>query len=257
MMSLEVIIRQILERLHDLNKNWLVVILGPTGSGKSWASLRLAELIDKEFGIENVAFGIEELLNILNRGVRQGQCIVMEETGISASNRQWQSQSNRIMNFIAQSFRSQNLAVIFNTPNFNFIDSQLRSLFHGMVKTQFIEKKNSLCIVKIYELKIDEETGKQYKYFYSDDDGVKIELVGIGKPSNKLIVGYEKRKKEFVEGIQKDADKNIKKEKKKEILKIPNATCQRCGYMWSTNAMKPRCPGCDSSLIDIEKREIS
>ena len=44
-------IRYIKQRIKQ-NKNFLGFISGPTGSAKSWSSLRIAEDLDKDFEIE-------------------------------------------------------------------------------------------------------------------------------------------------------------------------------------------------------------
>ena len=43
------LIRDVQKRLWKLNDNWLSIITGDTGSGKSWTALSLAEKIDPDF----------------------------------------------------------------------------------------------------------------------------------------------------------------------------------------------------------------
>jgi len=63
-------------------RNIILSISGQTGSGKSWASISMAELIAKlsrnEFEFENVCFSSEELLNRL-KNVKERTTLIMDE----------------------------------------------------------------------------------------------------------------------------------------------------------------------------------
>jgi ABC-type dipeptide/oligopeptide/nickel transport system ATPase component len=43
------IIESVKRRINHQNKNWLAIICGETGSGKSYSALRLAEMIESFF----------------------------------------------------------------------------------------------------------------------------------------------------------------------------------------------------------------
>ena len=42
--------------VYNKNKNFLCVVCGSTGSGKSYSSLRLAEALDPNFDVSRIAF---------------------------------------------------------------------------------------------------------------------------------------------------------------------------------------------------------
>ncbi|HUS49172.1 MAG TPA: hypothetical protein VMZ91_03355, partial [Candidatus Paceibacterota bacterium] len=74
------------------NKNFLSVITGSTGSGKSYSCLRLAELWynyyfnGKPFPTENICFSVDELIRRLRNGkLKKGDLLIAEEIGISAN----------------------------------------------------------------------------------------------------------------------------------------------------------------------------
>jgi len=55
--------------MHVNNKNCMICIVGDPGDGKSWAALRLAELLDPGFNAEKVAFRPERLLERINEAM--------------------------------------------------------------------------------------------------------------------------------------------------------------------------------------------
>lgn len=207
-------IAHVKKRLHRLNRNWLAVIVGETGSGKSFASLRLGELIDPQFNITKVVFSASEFMALINSGfLKKGDCIVWEEAGVGIPSKEWYSISNKSINYIAQTFRHDNLAVIFNSPNFDYIDSALRKLFHTYIETQAIDRKNNKCVVKWLNISYDGRTKKIYmKYPKVKVRGVeyKMSRIRIGKPTQQLIDDYEKKKRDFTNKLKRTVEGNIR-----------------------------------------------
>jgi ABC-type dipeptide/oligopeptide/nickel transport system ATPase component len=202
------------KRLQNLNRNWLAVIVGETGSGKSFLALKLGQLIDPEFNITKVVFSPSEFMKLITSGIlRKGDCIVWDEAGVSVPAREWYSISNKSINYIAQTFRHDNLAVIFTVPNFDYIDSQLRKLFHTYIETQHINRVKKLCRVKWLNISYDGRTKKLYmKYPRVNIRGVdyKIKKVGIGLPTQELQDDYEKKKRKFTDKLKRSVEGNIK-----------------------------------------------
>jgi len=70
-------------RLLKLNKNFLACCVGPPGSGKSFAMMRIAEILDPEFNIDRVVFSSEQFRQLLNSGtLKPGSFIVWDEAGV-------------------------------------------------------------------------------------------------------------------------------------------------------------------------------
>lgn len=124
--------------IHKRNLNFLLLVVGPVGAGKSYACLELAHKIDPEFDAAHVVFDpnvfAEMISNPEQYGLKKGSCIVFEEAGVNMGARDFQSVRNKMMSFITQTFRHQNLVVLFNTPNQKFIDINLRRLIHGTLE---------------------------------------------------------------------------------------------------------------------------
>jgi len=60
------IIRYIRKRITQ-NKNFLALFTGPTGSGKSWTSLSIAEMLNEDFNISRLVSKRTLFLNCLSK----------------------------------------------------------------------------------------------------------------------------------------------------------------------------------------------
>jgi len=219
------IVENIRDRINNRNKNFLAIVCGETGSGKSFTAQRLAELIDPSFDVSRIVFTPEEFMRVLNSGkLKSGNAIVFDEAGVGLPAREWYSISNKAINYIFQTFRHENLAVILTTPSFDFIDSQTRKLFHAYIETIAISRSKQQTITKFMNVQFNAKTGKLYfKYPRIMRDGrrVTVTKVAFGKPSYKLIEAYEKKKKQFTKKLKKEVEQDIKaigiKKQKKDI----------------------------------------
>lgn len=213
--------RIIKDRLLKRNKNWLSIISGETGSGKSYTALKIGELVDPEFGIDRVVFTREEFMKLLNSGrLHKGNMVVWDEAGVGIPAREWQSISNKMINYLLQTFRHENLGVIFTTPSIDFIDIQLRKLFHNYIETQHINFSKKCVRTKFMLLEHNPRYGKIYfKYPRIRNDGWgirKIKRMDFGKPSNKLIRAYERKKKRFTKELKREIEDTLKNEKERK-----------------------------------------
>ena len=104
------------------NRNAIISVVGDTGSGKSYACLRILERMNeiinpgKKANVENCCRTLPEFMERLKH-VKKGDVIILEEVGVNLAAATWASKLNRIMNHIMQTFRTQNLVVLLNLPN--------------------------------------------------------------------------------------------------------------------------------------------
>jgi len=224
-MSIDVIIRGIRDRINHQNKNWLCIICGETGSGKSYSALAIAKLIDPSFNIDRVVFTPEELIRLLNsRKLHKGNVIMFDEAGVGIPAREWYSLSNKAINYIFQTFRHENLGVIFTTPSFDFIDSQTRKLFHTYIQTISVNFKEKVVESRWFNLQYNPRFGQMYyKHFrVATEQGIIIvDPIEISKPPEDLVEAYENKKRQFTKVLKKDVESDIRfariKEEKKMI----------------------------------------
>lgn len=206
-------IKYIHQRISQ-NKNFLGIISGPTGSGKSWSGLSIGEQVDKDFNADRIIFKGTELLKLINSGnLKKGSCIIWDEAGVDLSNRAWQSATNKLLNFLLQTFRHRNFVLLFTTPYSDFVDKLTRRLFHAEFKTVGIDFENSKCKLKPQLIQYNSRYGKfYYKYLrvVSKKDGV-LPIIewNVNAPSKELVDAYEKKKNEFTSSLNKDIETEL------------------------------------------------
>lgn len=208
-------VRYIHQRIKN-NKNFILMISGPTGSGKTWAGLAIGELVDEDFNIDRVVFKGSELMKLINSNeLKSGSVILWDEAGIDLSSRSWQSMMNKMLNFLLQTFRHKNFILILTAPYGDFIDVSSRKLFHAEFETVSINKAKKTCSIKPKLLQYNSSNKKWYrKYLQSIRTGfgrVKIKRWSVPKPSDELIEVYERKKLIFTKELNKDIQEKLLK----------------------------------------------
>jgi len=217
------------ERLFKQNRNVLIVVTGLPGSGKSYAALKIAELASNpgRFTIRNVVFSGEEFMTLLNSGtLEKGDWVVFDEAGVSLSARQWNSLTNKLLNFVLQTFRHRNIGVIFCAPDYTFVDSATRKLFHAYIETneKKINREMGYNDIKYFNLEPEPRFKKTYYKFQRRNTprgSVVLAITRVHLPSTELLEAYEPRKERFTTELNKDIfeDFMIIKGQRQEQLK--------------------------------------
>lgn len=240
------------QRVYRRNQNLLILVVGSTGSGKSYSCLSQAEKYYNEVGkgkfpLKNVCFTPLEFMERINSGeLKRGDVLILEEIGISQSSRNWYSNTNKLINYLLQSFRNLNLIVFMNTPDTSFLDSQTRKLVHFVWECLNIDPNKKTCSIKPLKIQVNKRSGKIYmKYLRVIMNGEALPLIrlNMGLPSQELRAKYEKRKKDYTNKLNKKILEDLKEqEKPQKLLK-----CKRCGYRWKPRNENPnKCPKCRS-----------
>jgi len=211
------------DRIYKQNKNWMCVVVGETGSGKSYCAMRIGEILDPEFSIKRVCFTPKEFMDVLNSGeLKKGSAIILDEAGISLSSREWFTVSNKLMNYILQSFRHRNLFCLFTVPSLSFIDSQSRVLFHHLIEPVKIIRSKNMVKCKIKEIQVNPQSGKSYYKRPRASNNVVLNRINISKPSLSLINDYELKKTRFTKEMGKDIQNTLNTLKIKQQRPITN-----------------------------------
>ena len=198
------------------NKNFLCMITGQTGSGKSWTALSLGEMLDEEFSSERVVFNGRELMSLINSGkLTKGSVIIWDEAGVELSSRSWQSQANKLINYLIQTFRHKNFILIFTAPYGDFIDVGTRKLFHAEFQTSKILMKEKKCRLKPKLLMYYPQLKKFYMPYLRTLDKevgmVKKKRWDVPAPSEKLIKDYEHKKDKFTAALNRTIQAGLNK----------------------------------------------
>lgn len=219
-------------RLLKNNKNVLGAELGSTGSGKSYRTLKAAELwydnyLKRPFPPENICFSLREVMKRLTSGkLRSGDILIVEEAGANLGSLDFQNKVQKIFTYVLQSFRSMNIGLLFNLPYLSMLNRSARMLLHYSSESRgidFKENKNK-CKLKFHQ--VNQETGKIYKKYPRAKVEGRIRTIkefSYSLPSQRLIEVYEQKKSNYLNIMQTDYldDMDIaekKREKAKEIL---------------------------------------
>lgn len=187
------------------NKNCIMIVVGDTGSGKSYAALRLAELLDPNFDVTRIAFRGHSFLNLLRSDMPKGSVIIFDEGGVEWQSRNFMSFLNKALSYALQTVRFKNHIIILTVPDISFIDAQGRRLVHLILQTTGISRKNNLCFLKPFRVATSLTQKKKYFVYptIKDKDAGRIKLrrLAVHLPTVKLRHRYEKAKLAFTDKL--------------------------------------------------------
>jgi len=116
------------------DRDFVMVIDGEEGSGKSVLAQQVARRLDPKFCIDNICFNADQFIERLKKAPKYS-CIVLDEAFSSANSRSALTEVNRSLIGVATEMRQRNLFVIIVIPSFFDLDKyfalwRCRALFH-------------------------------------------------------------------------------------------------------------------------------
>jgi len=200
------------------NKNFLCMVVGPTGSGKSLTALSILEMLNDKFNIDMVVFNGKDLIKLINYGTYKKTKdnvigFLWDEAGVELSHRNWQSITNKIINYLLQTFRHRNFVLIFTAPYMDFVDSSTRKLFHAVFETCGINKQKQTVTLKPKQIQYNADRKKFYYHYLKvsikDHGVVKKKRWRVHRPTPETEKLYEKKKFEFTSELNKKIEKTF------------------------------------------------
>lgn len=194
------------------NQHFMAAVVGREGTGKSYTSLKIAELCDPTFDAERVMFDPEAFLERLQEwkanGETKGKAVVVDEAGVGVGVRTWYDQDQIKFNQVLQVIRDENMAVFFTLPRLNELDSQARGRLHAFL--EMVNKKDGEWAElkwKNVDPTRDERNDiyKKYPRLYVNGGRRRIKKLRFGPPSEELATEYEERKNEFQRNLYDEA----------------------------------------------------
>ena len=136
-------------KMNVHNDNWMASVVGPTGSGKSWAAIRIAEVLDPNFTVDQVAFGVLEFLQlVMDDSLGRGSIIVFEEASVEANAQEWYSVSNKVLRQVGDTWRNQNRGAIFTLPAFGQLQKQSRGRMSALIQMTQKDESEGYSVAK-------------------------------------------------------------------------------------------------------------
>lgn len=188
------------------NQNFLGMITGPTGTGKSYAAISLGFRFNAAMGIKEpprIFYELTDFIDFLKAGdFVPGQTLIIDEGGLMAQARAAMTRQNRIISMISQSFRYMRLSVIFCVPHLSFIDSNVRKLVHVVMITNRINRSKGLCYLRAYKVRNDLFSNQmrfiKLRTLNYHGDSVKVNEFGVPKPPQWFLTTYEIQKDDYI-----------------------------------------------------------
>jgi|TARA_Y100000031_G_C8242595_1_gene396442 ABC-type dipeptide/oligopeptide/nickel transport system ATPase component len=237
-----VFIQYVEERVMKKNKNFIILFVGQTGSGKSYSALRLAEMLDPTFTVDRCCFKAKDFMQTINDLIKRGEqgeqlkgkVVLWDEFGVEHNAREFMTISNRVINYFFQTSRHLNLVVIMTVPLLSFIDSATRKLIHGIAEMQGINQRDKTATVRIKMNQTNVMTSKEYPKYLRYNKGGKTYVPKTYKfamPSEELRVPYEAKRKEFTTWLNKDIMGKLLASEQKEMKKLKPLTEKQEGFV--------------------------
>jgi len=221
-------LRYVLSRVHKKNKDFTMIVVGETGSGKSYSVLKLGESLDPTFNIDRVCFKSAEFMKLVrtitkpeNKGKYVGKVIVWDELGVEQGARNFMSIKNKVMNYFFQTCRSLNLILFMTVPYKSLVDVATRKLAHATGEMKGIDRTEGLSTMKVVFHQTNSTTEKIYSKFLrvkGEGGGWKvIKKIKLGLPSPELLDLYEKKKTNYQNSLYSSIEKELNKEDEEKV----------------------------------------
>lgn len=123
-------------RVLHKDRDWVGLVDGEEGVGKSVFAQQLAKFLDPNFSLDNIVFTSDDFIKkIKDPRTEKGTAIVLDEAFNSANSRASMSEVNRSLVGVATEMRQKNLFIIIVLPSFFDLDKyfalwRCRALFH-------------------------------------------------------------------------------------------------------------------------------
>lgn len=216
-------IRYIKKRL-DNGLNFLPIITGATGVGKTYFGLGVALKLDPEFNPrEQIAFKFYDLMAIINNfnnkkhplSKKKYKVALFDEPQTSISNKEWQSKVNKLFNYLVSTFRHQHICLIFCTPYSDFVDLATQKLLHAELSCRGWNKKTKKSKVRPLLLQYNPNKKKMYNHFLRVKRNKTIETLKewtMNIPKKEAREVYEVMKIEFTQKLNEKITIELAKE---------------------------------------------
>jgi hypothetical protein len=187
------------------------MIVGEPRSGKSYSALRIAELVDKDFTLDNLVYSPAEFLKLVKTS-EEGSVIVFDEAGVKIFSREWQSKMNKALAKIFQILGYKHLGIILTFPSVMFVDKAVRRLFNYILLAKGFDREREISFCKAYyNLPTNYVLGTEILSPFSirdDESGQKVDASDLVFRKPKLAEEYEEyakqRKDELLIELEQD-----------------------------------------------------
>jgi len=217
------------------NRSNIIVVTGPPGEGKSYCALRLAEIFDPKFDVnEQVVFERHHLLRLIgpDSPLKRGQVIVVDEAQYVAGARRWYEEIQKDVMENIEAVRSRGYIIIIVALHLNLLDIIIRK--YVLSHMIHLEERGRGTVYRLYTPRFAHD---MYRYRLGTlklglPDAEKCASVNpdclVCRFRNECMTKraiYERRKREFLnkkakEGEEKAVRREARKLSDEEIVEL-------------------------------------
>ena len=183
-----VFVGELVQARIDKIKNAVIMLVGDTGSGKSYSALDLARYLDKNFAIDGICLSAEEFFNrFRNTGESTvGRVTVADDLSKWANSREYSGDLNILLSKMFDIFRSRGEILILTAPKETKIDKSIRENIHIYLKSP--DKQDAGVFEPGDPEWNDRGTiGALHYYKFSDKQYVPVEWGNVGEITLKVV----------------------------------------------------------------------
>ena len=218
-----------------------MAFVGPAGSGKTYAALHVAQVMQPSFSVKQIVFSGEDYLRLQNT-LKDGQVLMMEEPTYMASARGWQSDWQQAVVRTIESSRFQNNPLLIPVVNRNLLDKVVREHYVNYVMEMFDRGFGRVYFYKQSQWRTD---GRRYTETDLAIFEPGVDLARCGRTTclsckelptcNKYIwPQYERTREEWIDYYQtRDREKL---EAKKDTRTAGDKFVELCDHAWDRQA---------------------
>lgn len=130
------LIKQIEQRFAN-QRNLLMCITGETGSGKSYAALRIGQCISRHFGtpftVDQVLFNPLEFFRLV-KTLPSRSVIIFDEGSLTLDAQRWALTESKLLGYVAETYRFKQYVTIICAPDLAMINSRVRRCAHALIR---------------------------------------------------------------------------------------------------------------------------
>ncbi|KKN60132.1 hypothetical protein LCGC14_0535100 [marine sediment metagenome] len=166
-----------------MNRDTIIIMVGEKRTGKSWAAMKIAEKLDKNFDpAKQVFFDVGPFLQWFND--TKDSVAVIDEVSVNFANAQtWYAVENRIMRTLLTTQGYKRNTLIMTLPSITHLSKSSFELAHILMASV------NTGIFRCYRIKTNQLSRKTYP--------IGFEMLRFDKPRDDTIAAYEKKKDEW------------------------------------------------------------
>lgn len=209
-----------MERRIAQNRSILALFVGPTGSGKSYAAIATALHFSDRFTVDNVVFDVQDFVKLIRHGnLQHGDVVIFDDAGLNINSRTWQSLQNNIFSMVTQSFRYQQIITLITTPDWSYIDWQVRNLFDIFFEATDVQGLMKPFLHIPSPMMGDRRPWRKYPEVQVDGKTAKLGVIEFQLAPQSFLDQYEAKKKKHLEEYYKRFEHQLELSEKLEQLK--------------------------------------